>query len=94
MRPIKEIKDEIDRLSRRRSVLLHRLGDAPDPALTSERRALDAKIADLWEEQRATRATLRFGNRSAIIKRARYEQRLLGSLRRETRWRDQTARVR
>jgi len=85
MRPITVIKDEIDRLSGRRSALLYQLADTPDPTLASERQALDAKIAALWEEQRAARATLRFGNRSTIIKRARYEQRLLGDPRREGR---------
>ena len=38
--------------------------------------ALEERIAELWDEQRAARATLRNGDRELIIQRARQEERL------------------
>ena len=34
------------------------------------------QIAELWDEQRAVRASIRFGDRDLIIQRARHEERL------------------
>jgi hypothetical protein len=41
------------------------------------------RIAELWDEHRMTRATLRFGTRSSIVKRARRAERILRDPRRE-----------
>ena len=77
MRQLAEIRDEIDRLSDRRSLLLHQLAEMPDAELADERRRLDARIAALWDEQRTTRAVMRFGTRTSIVKRARRAERIL-----------------
>ena len=76
MRSLDEIRDAIEALTERRSELLHALNDAHDPALVAEHHALDEQLAALWDEQRAARAQLRFGERDAIIRRARTEERL------------------
>lgn len=83
MRSLAEIKDEIDRLADRRAEALQRLAETPDAELARERRQLDARIAELWDEQRMTRATIRFGSRTTIVKRARRAERILRDPRRE-----------
>jgi hypothetical protein len=77
VRPLAEIRDEIDRLSDRRSLLLHQLAETPDAELADERRRLDARIGALWDEQRTTRAVMQFGTRTSIVKRARRAERIL-----------------
>ena len=77
MRNLTEIRDEIDRLSARRSRVLQLLAEAPGANLTVERRSLDSRIAALWDERRKTRATILFGTRSSIVKRARRAERIL-----------------
>jgi hypothetical protein len=84
VRQLAEIKDEIDLLADRRAQVLHRLSEMPDPSLATERRRLDALIAALWDEQRITRATIRFGTRTSIVKRARRAERILRDPRRES----------
>jgi hypothetical protein len=76
MRSLKEIKQDIDRLSDRRADVLHQLSEGHNPDLAQEHRKLDEKIAELWDEQRSTRAMIRFGDRDLIIQRARHEERL------------------
>ncbi len=76
MRTLEDIKQEIDRLSDRRAEVLHELAQGHNPELTSEHRQLDDQIAALWDEQRALRAQIRFGDRNLIIQRARHEERL------------------
>ena len=76
MRTLEEIKQDIDELSGRRADVLHRLAAGHDAELTAEHQQLEEEIAALWEEQRATRATLRFGDREEIIQRARHDERL------------------
>jgi hypothetical protein len=76
MRSLDEIKNEIETLTERRSELLHALNAAHDPALVAEHHSLDEQIAALWEEQRKEHARMRFGERDAIIRRARTEERL------------------
>ena len=76
MRTLTEIKREIDRLSDRRSDVMRRLSEGYDASLTAEHQALEEQIADLWDEQRQARATLRFGERDQIIQKARQEERL------------------
>jgi hypothetical protein len=76
MRTITDIRAEIERASEDRAALLHRLSAGHDVVLAAELRELDARIADLWDEQRAARAHARFGNRDDIIRRARLEERI------------------
>ena len=76
MRPLPEIRAEIERLAERRAYLLHALAEQHDAALAAERKALEEQIAALWAEHRIARARLRFGERETIIQRARHEERL------------------
>ena len=71
-----DIREEIERLTRRRAELFHALSEGHDAALTAERAQLEERIAELWDEHRAARARLRFGDRDNIIRRARTEERL------------------
>ncbi len=76
MTTIATIHEEIDRLSERRAELWHRLSDGRDPDLVQEIKDLDDQLETLWNEHRAIRARIRFGERDAIVKRARAEERL------------------
>jgi hypothetical protein len=76
MRTLTEIKQEIDKLSDRRSKVMRALSQGFDATLTAEHQDLEEQIAQLWEEQRHARATLRNGDRDLIIQRARQEERL------------------
>lgn len=76
MRSIEDIHEEIEQLSEERTELWHRLSTGHDPDVRAEIRALDARLDDLWQEQRALRARLRFGDREKIVARARVEERL------------------
>ncbi|HEY3181815.1 MAG TPA: hypothetical protein VGJ77_03190 [Gaiellaceae bacterium] len=76
MTNLTQIKAEIDRLSDRRSQVLRLLSQGYDAGLTQEHKELEEQIARLWEEERAAKANLRFGDRDLIIQRARQEERL------------------
>jgi hypothetical protein len=76
MRTQKEIHAEIEILSEERTELWHRLSDQHDPEVRAEIHAIDAKLDRLWDEHRAVRATLLFGDRDSIVARARVEERL------------------
>ena len=76
MRTLKAIHAEIETLSEERTELWHRLSDAHDPEIRAEIHAIDAKLNVLWDEQRAVRARLLFGDRESIVARARVEERL------------------
>ena len=76
MRTPKEIRQDIDRLSDQRADVLHRLSAGHNPELAAEHQRLENEIATLWDEQRHTRAMIRFGDRDAIIQRARHDERL------------------
>jgi t-SNARE complex subunit (syntaxin) len=76
MRNLEDIREEIDRLSDRRAEVLHELSEGHDAALAAEHQQLDEHLAELWDEQRAVKATIRFGDREVIIQRARHEERL------------------
>ena len=76
MRTLTEIKHDIDDYTNRRSEVLQKLSEGHNSELAAEHKRLDAKIAELWDEQRAVRATIRFGDRDLIIQRARHEERL------------------
>jgi hypothetical protein len=76
MRTLTEIKNEIDELSERRVVVMRALSEGFDADVKAEHLRLEEQIAELWDEQRMARATLRNGDRDLIIQRARQEERL------------------
>ncbi|MGZ8693612.1 MAG: hypothetical protein ACXWZT_12930 [Gaiellaceae bacterium] len=76
MSTLQNIRDEIEQLSERRVEAWHKLSGGRDPSVAAELKELDDRIAALWDEQRQLRATLRFGDRSRIVARARMEERL------------------
>jgi len=76
MRTLNEIRREIDELSERRLRVMRQLSEGFDAGLAAEHRELEEQVAQLWDEQRQARATLRFGDRNVIIQRARQEERL------------------
>jgi len=76
MTTLESIHAEIERLSEERSELWHRLSAEYDPQVKEEIHRLDAELDALWDEHRALRARLRFGDRAAIVARARVEERL------------------
>jgi ABC-type phosphate transport system auxiliary subunit len=76
MRTLTEIRTEIDRLSERRLQVMRALAQEYDADLAAEHKELEDTIASLWDEQRNARATMRFGDRDAIIQKARQEERL------------------
>jgi len=76
MRTLNEIKQDIEELSDRRADVLHRLSEGHDAELAAEHKRLDEQLAELWDEQRHARATIRFGDRDLIIQKARHEERL------------------
>jgi hypothetical protein len=76
MNTLSDIHTEIERLSEERGELWHRLSAEHDPEIREEIRRIDAKLDALWDEHRALRARVRFGDRSAIVARARVEERL------------------
>jgi hypothetical protein len=76
MMTLNEIRTRIERASERRGQLWTRLSQGHDPEVADELHALDEELGRLWDEQRALRATLRFGPRESIVARARVEERL------------------
>jgi hypothetical protein len=77
VRDLNDIRSDIELATARRTELWHILseeGHSPDVAAELEQ--LNARLDELWEEQRQTRATLRHGDRDQIIQRARAEERL------------------
>jgi len=76
MRTLEGIHQEIEVLSEERSELWHRLSAEYDPTVREDIRTLDQKLDTLWDEHRALRARLRFGDREHIVARARVEERL------------------
>lgn len=76
MRTIEDIHEEIERLSEERTDLWHKLSAQHDSEVREEIHALDAKLDLLWDEIRAVRARLLFGDREKIVARARVEERL------------------
>jgi len=76
MRTLEGIHQEIEVLSEGRTELWHRLSAEYDPTVREDIRTLDQKLDTLWDEHRALRARLRFGDREHIVARARVEERL------------------
>jgi hypothetical protein len=73
---LNEIHAEIERASEQRAELWHRLSQGHDPSLQAELRKLNDDLDRLWDEHRAIRARVRFGDRDKIVARARVEERL------------------
>ena len=73
---LEQIREQIEQLSDRRAVLWHELSQGRDPAVAAELKELEREIERLWDEQRAVRAAIRFGDREKILKRARTEERI------------------
>jgi len=76
MRTSEEIHEEIERLSEERTELWQRLSAEHNSDVRAEIHAIDVKLDKLWDENRAVRATLLFGDREKIVARARVEERL------------------
>jgi hypothetical protein len=76
MNPLTRIHSEIDELSARRVDLWHTLSAGRNPAVMDQIKNIDERLGQLWDEHRAARARIRFGEREAIVKRARAEERL------------------
>jgi hypothetical protein len=76
MEILEQIREQIDRASDRRAELWHELSQGRDPAVAEELHELEREIERLWDEQRAVRAAIRFGDRERILKRARTEERI------------------
>jgi len=76
MNIIETIHEEIDRVSERRAELWQRLSEGRNADLVEQIKALDAELEALWDEHRAIRARIRFGDREDIVRRARAEERL------------------
>ena len=76
MRTIHDIHAEIERLSDVRGELWHRLSQGRQQAIVDEIKEIDEQLLTLWDEHRAERARIRFGERDDIVRRARQEERL------------------
>jgi hypothetical protein len=76
MNRLSDIHAEIERLSEKRAELYQRLSTQFDPELRDEIHRLDSQLDSLWDDHRALRARLRFGDREHIVARARVEERL------------------
>jgi len=76
MRTPETIHTEIEELSARRTELWQALGRGYDAAVAADLAQLKETLDSLWDELRATRAQLRFGDRTRIVARARAEERL------------------
>ena len=76
MRTIPEIHAEIERLSEVRGELWQQLSYGRQQALVDEIKHIDEQLLTLWDEHRAERARIRFGERDDIVRRAREDERL------------------
>jgi hypothetical protein len=71
-----EIHAEIERLSEHRTTLWNLLSQGRNEAVVQEIKEIDLQLRGLWDEHRAERARIRFGERDDIVRRARAEERL------------------
>jgi hypothetical protein len=76
MTTLAEIKHEIDRLTERRAELFQLLAAGFDASLAREHEEIEKQLVTAWEDLRAAKAQLRFGERERIIARARQEERI------------------
>ncbi len=73
---IANIHAEIERLSEQRTELWNLLSRGRTEAVVNEIKEIDVRLQGLWDEHRAERARIRFGERDEIVRRARAEERL------------------
>ena len=71
-----EIHTEIEQLSEQRSELWQVLSQGHNPEAAAELKRLSEQLDRLWDNERALKAALRFGDRDHIVARARVEERL------------------
>ena len=71
-----QIQQQIEETSERRSELWHTLSEGHNPEAAAELKNLSEHLDRLWDEERALKAALRFGDRDHIVARARVEERL------------------
>jgi septation ring formation regulator EzrA len=76
MNTIPQIHAEIERLSEQRTELYTELSRGRSEAIRNEIKEIDERLQRLWDEHRAERARIRFGERDDIVRRARAEDRL------------------
>jgi len=76
MRTIADIHAEIERLSEQRTELWKLLSWGRTEVVVKEIKEIDERLHGLWDEHRAERARIRFGERDEIVRRARAEERL------------------
>ena len=76
MKTIAEIHAEIEGLSEQRTDLWNLLSQGRNESVREEIKQLDERLQRLWDEHRAERARIRFGERDEIVRRARAEERL------------------
>ena len=85
MRPITEIRSELDRAVERRAGLWEELSEQHDLRKSADAAALSKRIDELWAELRAAQVRARYGPAEEIITRARAEDRLERESRRRLR---------
>ena len=71
-----DIHAEIEGLSEQRTELWNLLSRGRNEAVRDEIKEIDERLQRLWDEHRAERARIRFGEREDIVRRARAEERL------------------
>ena len=76
MRTVADIHAEIEGLSEQRTELWNLLSRGRNEAVREEIKEIDERLQRLWDEHRAERARIRFGEREDIVRRARAEERL------------------
>ena len=76
MTKIAEIHAEIERLSEVRGELWQTLSHGRQQAVVDQIKNIDEPLVVLWDQHRAERARIRFGERDDIVRRARQEERL------------------
>lgn len=73
---IPQIHSEIERLSEQRTELYTQLARGRSETVREEIKEINERLQALWDENRAERARIRFGEREDIVRRARAEDRL------------------
>jgi hypothetical protein len=76
MRTVPDIHAEIEGLSEQRTELWNLLSRGRNETVRDEIKEIDERLQRLWDEHRAERARIRFGEREDIVRRARAEERL------------------
>jgi ABC-type phosphate transport system auxiliary subunit len=71
-----DIRNDIEQAEERRRQLWQALSEGHDQAVAAELAELNVRLETLWNDYRAVRARIRFGDPETIVKRARLEERL------------------